>query len=312
MSRLSNLACRAHEVLLGEQVTGTNAQLTTHHLLIQAVVTVDDHLVDAGLFALEHAHFQVNAVPLDFALDGYELIEQVTVVQVQVGNSVIVFLCALGEQLLVIHITLLDTQDLVENDRRIDGVSHPGDVRDVITLALINLEVNVNALPIIGDHAVAHDDSVAVTFLVILVDDELLVGLIIALDELLLRENLQDVLLLIGLLHRALDLAVAQHFIAVDIDLVHLDFLMLVNIDVDDDLVLLAQVRFLDNFASRLAKALVGIVFLNDDLDAVGDIRCHLAAHLEVKALHDVLFLTALHAIVIHLRDAGLLAQVKH
>ena len=87
---------------------------------------------------------------------------------------------------------------------------------------------------------------------------------------------------------------------------------MLIDIDIDDHLVLLAQVRHLHNLAGGLAEALVSIVFLDQQFDAVGDIGRHLAARLETQALDDVLLLTALHAIIVHLRDTRLLAQVKH
>ena len=66
-------------------------------------------------------------------------------------------------------------------------------------------------------------------------------------------------------------------------------------------IVLLAQVRHLHNLTGCLSEALVGIIFLNDNLDAVGNIGRHLATGLETQALHDVLLLTTLHAIIIHL-----------
>ena len=140
----------------------------------------------------------------------------------------------------------------------------------------------------------------------------MLVGLKVALDKLLLAEDFPQVLLLVGLLHRALEFAVAQHLVAVDVNLVDLDFLVLINVDVDDDLVLLAQVGHLHDFTRGLAETLVGIVFLYNELDAVGDVGRHLATGLETQALHDLFLLTALHAVVVHLGHAGLLAQVKH
>ena len=256
MTGLGNLTHRAHEVFLGEQVTGAHAQLAAYDLLIQAVVTVDDDLVDAGLLAFKHAHLQRDAVALDFPFNGDKVIEEVTIVEVEVGNGVIVFLGALVEEFLVVHVTLLDTEHFTQHRRRIYSVTHPRDVRDVITLALADLEIDVHRLLVIRHYAVAHDDGITVTLLVILVDNELFIVLVIALDELLLREDFPNVVLLVGLLHGALDLVVTQHLVAVDINLVDLDFLVLVHVDVDDDLVLLAQVRNRDNFTSRLTESL--------------------------------------------------------
>ena len=280
MARLGDFAHRAHEVLLGEQVTGAHTQLATYHLLIQAVITVDDHLVDAGLLALIHAHLQRDAVTLDFALNRDEVIEEVTVVEIEIGNGVIILLGTLVEKFLVIDVTLLDAQHLTQSGRRIDGIAHPGDIRDIVAFALADLEVNIHALLIKGHNAVAQDNGITVTFLVILVDNELLVGFIIAHDELLLREDFPQALLLIGLLHGALDLVVAQYLVAVNIDFVDLDFLVLVHVDVDDDLVLFAQVGNLDNFTCSLTESLRSIILLNDEFDAVGDIGRHLATSL--------------------------------
>ena len=79
------------------------------------------------------------------------------------------------------------------------------------------------------------------------------------------------------------------------------DFLVFVDVDVDDDFVLLAQVGHLDHLAGSLSESLACIVFLDDDLDAVGDIGRHLAAWLEAQPLNEVFFLAALHAVVVDL-----------
>ena len=92
----------------------------------------------------------------------------------------------------------------------------------------------------------------------------------------------------------------------------NLDFLVLIHIDIDDDLVLLAQVGHLSDLAGRLAETLVGKVSLDNDLDAVSDVGAHLTTLLEVKTLHEVLLLAALHAVIVHLGHARLLTQVEH
>ena len=91
-----------------------------------------------------------------------------------------------------------------------------------------------------------------------------------------------------------------------------LDFLVLVNVDIDNHLVLLAQVRNLNDLARRLAEALAGVIFLDEELDAVGDVGGHLAARLETQTLNDVFLLATLHAVVVHLRHTGLLTQVEY
>ncbi len=100
--------------------------------------------------------------------------------------------------------------------------------------------------------------------------------------------------------------------VALDVNLVDLDFLVLVDHDVDNHLVLLAQVLALVDGAHGFLKSLSGKVLLDNLLDAVGDVGSHLAAGSKVHTLGEVFFLAALHAQVVDLRDAWLLSQVEH
>ena len=116
---------------------------------------------------------------------------------------------------------------------------------------------------------------------------------------------------LVGLLHGALDAAVAQHLVAVDVYLVHLYLGVLVDHDVDNHLVLLAQVFSLVDLAGHFLKALVLEVFFHNHLDAVGNVGGHLVAHLQPKLLGDVLLLAFFHAHIVDDRHTRLLAQHK-
>ena len=58
MTSLGNLAGRAHEVGLAEEGAGAYTQFTADNLLIEAVVTVDHHIVDTCLRAFNHSHFE--------------------------------------------------------------------------------------------------------------------------------------------------------------------------------------------------------------------------------------------------------------
>ncbi len=60
MAGLGYLTRRAYQIALAEQLTGLDAQLAAHNLLIQPVITIDDHLVDPRLRPLEHAQLQID------------------------------------------------------------------------------------------------------------------------------------------------------------------------------------------------------------------------------------------------------------
>ena len=81
-------------------------------------------------------------------------------------------------------------------------------------------------------------------------------------------EELHDVVVLIGFLHHALYSSVAQHMVAVQIYLVNLDFLVLIHYDVDNRLVLLAQVLALAHIYCGFVKTLSCKEILSHLLDS--------------------------------------------
>ena len=99
--------------------------------------------------------------------------------------------------------------------------------------------------------------GVAVTELVVLVDDARAVVGEVAVDELALAEDLEQVGAFVGLLHDALDLAVGEHLVAVDVYLVDLDLAVAVDDDVEDHLVLLREVGLLHDLDLGVLEALL-------------------------------------------------------
>ena len=175
---------------------------------------------------------------MDVVLDGHKLIEEVAAVHVEVSHSVIVFVCALVENLLVIDIAFLDAKDIIENVGGEDGVSHPGDIRNVVFLPLFDIEVNIDAVFAVINHRVGYDFGIAVAFLVVFVDDELEVGFVVFGDEFLLREEFDEAVVLVGFLHSALDGTIAHSLVAGDVDFVHLHLVVLIYRYFDNHLVL--------------------------------------------------------------------------
>ncbi len=82
MTGLRDFTCRTHEVAFGEQFTGLHTELTTNHLLIEAVVTIDDYIVDTRLWAFEYTHFKVDGVTTHVFLNRHKVEEEVTFVHI--------------------------------------------------------------------------------------------------------------------------------------------------------------------------------------------------------------------------------------
>ena len=314
MACLCYFAGRADEVLLVEQLTGLYKQLTAYDLFIKAVVTVDDHVVDGGLWSLDHSHLKGDWVAVYVLLDGYELIEEITLILIDVGYVVVIALVGVGallENLLVVDIAGLHVEHIVKEVARIDGVAHPVDWADVVLLALFKGDVDVDGLVVVGDYAVAQDFCVTVALFVILFDDAVQVVLEVAFNKLLLAEEVDELALLVGLLHRALDGVVAQHLVAVDVDFVYLHLVVLVDIDVDNVFAGCRQVGSLLDAHIGVTEALLRVEGLYYLLCAVYDVGGYLVTLHQLQLLFEILALTAACAVVVYGCDAGLRLQCE-
>ncbi len=194
----------------------------------------------------------------------------------------------------------------------VDGVAHPRDVVDVVFLTFVEGDVDIHLVVLVGHHTVADDLGVAIAQLVVFLDDAAEVVAIVLLHKLLLAEELPQVAPLVGLLDDALEFAVAEHLVAVDIDLVHLHLAVLVDVDVDKHLVFIREVLLEGDFHIGFAESLLRVVLLDDIGGAVHDILRDLVALHELQALLDVVALPFFHAVVVHIGDARLRTHVDH
>ena len=62
VSHGGDLTIGTHDGLLGEQVAGLGAQLTSYHFLVEAVVAIDADVAQVGLRTFQHTHLQVDGV----------------------------------------------------------------------------------------------------------------------------------------------------------------------------------------------------------------------------------------------------------
>ena len=246
---------------------------------------------------------------MNIFLDRNKLEEQVTAVHIEVGNGIFVLARALGYHLLVIHIAGFHAEHRIQVGRRENGVSHPVDARNIILLPLLDVQVHVHLLVAIVHHAVGNNLGIAVAHLIIFLYDTVLVVLVIRRDELLLAEQLYEATLLIGLLHHALELAVAYNLVALDVNLVHLYLLMLVDVDVHNHLVLIVGQWALHHIHVGILETLGVEILVNDLLGAGGNVGRELVTLHQAQAQLQVFAFPFLHAVVINLGNTRLLAQ---
>ena len=137
---------RALEVGLAEEVTRAGEDLAAHHLFVGEVVAVDDDVVQDCLLAFGDAQLHVHGIVLDIGLHRGEVEEKVAVVPVELGDVVFVLLAAAVETLLhrnhVVNVALVDGEHGVQLVGGVDGVAGPGDVAEIVLVALVEDQVN--------------------------------------------------------------------------------------------------------------------------------------------------------------------------
>ena len=309
MAHLSDVLVRLLEGVHREEVARLERQFAADDIFIDAGVAVDFNLVDAGLCSLEDANLKVDRVAFLAHFDGLDAVEHVTVVVVIVRHSVIVFLQALLDVLHVVHVALLHAQHVVEGVCRVDGVAHPRDVAHIVFLALVEMDEDIDGVVAEVHYAVGHNLSVAVAEFVVLLDDALLVFLVFFGGELLGSEDVGE-LVLVRLLEKSAaegsadNLSALQVVVACDVDVADLDFLLLVNVDIDDHVVLLVDVVALHDVHLGILESFLVEVSLDDKPCAVHHVGRNLVAADDAYLLLQVVALRLLHAVDVDAGDA--------
>ena len=137
------------------------------------------------LLSLEDTHLEVYRVANDVHLGRLQVVEQVSVVPIHVAHGILVFGESLAQQLLVIHVALLEVEQAAQVVGAVDGVAHPCDVAHIVFLAFVNLHVDVHVLVVDVPHAVLQYHGIAVAVFVVLLYEVLLVRLPVLGSELL-------------------------------------------------------------------------------------------------------------------------------
>ncbi len=175
---------------------------------------------------------------MNLFFDRYDGGEEVTMVCIKARHCVLIFAEAFFEHLLVVCLSGVHSQIGVKGLCGVDCVADPFYVADVVFLSFVNSQEHVYRFVIVFSHAVMRDLSIAITEFVIFVNNSCAVIGKIAVNELFLAEKLQQVAVLVGLFHCPLELAVREHFVAVDINLVYLNLAVFIHIHVENHMIL--------------------------------------------------------------------------
>ncbi len=136
-----------------------------------------------------HTHLEVDGVTLNILLHRVNAREHVTVVVIEVADSILIILQSLVKQLLVVDIARVHAEHTLQVVRVVNSITDPVNLTDIIFLAFRYLEPDIDMLRIIVPYTVGKDGGVAVTKLIVFFNEFLLVFLPALRSELLCFEE---------------------------------------------------------------------------------------------------------------------------
>ena len=296
--------------ILGKEVARLGTQLASDDVLVQTVVTHDAYAADMSLRALLNAHFQVDAVADDVHFGRLQVVEQVTVVPVEVAHGVVVLRESLVHVLLVVDVAFLHAQHIGQMVGVVDGVSHPSDVPQIVFLPLVHLYIYIDVLVVEVPDAVFQNGGIAVSVLVVFVNQVLFVFLPALRCELLLLQEGGEFVYFVYVLEGTfgekltLDFRVRELFVTLDDDLVHLHLFLLVHGDVQNHLILVRHIVALHDVDVSILVTFVVEILLCEYFRAVNHVRSNLAALEQTQFLLHVLAFRLFQTDVVDGRDA--------
>ena len=205
----------------------------------------------------------------------------------------------------VVGVTFLHAECSIQQLVRINSITDPSDVTDIVFIAFTDGHVDIHAGWVFGirHDAVCHNIGIAVAYFVVLGDNGIFVLLIFLGHKFLRAEEVGD-MVIIGLLHGVIDLRMRQRLVTSDINLCDLGFDFLVDIDNHLDVSGFIAIREVDYLHFGIVETFVGKVFLNDRFRAISQVRRHLIAFRDTDFYFEVVFLTFLQSVVHHFGDA--------
>ena len=147
--------------------------------------------------------------------------------------------------------------------------------------------------------------------LVILLDNRLFVLLILLANEFLGPKEVDDIVI-IGFLHRLVDLAMGEVLVAGDIDLSDLGFGLFIHADEDFDVARMVGIVALDDMHFGVMETFLRKVFLDYRFRMILEVGRHLRALPDTGFHLHVLALAFLESFVAHFADTGPLLQLNN
>ena len=281
-------------------------------MLVHARVSYNIDFINSSRFSLVHTHFKIDRVILYINLHGFHIEEEIAAVCVQFAHSVVIRLEPFIESLEIIHISGFDTEGGIQQFVGIDGISDPFDRAYVVFVSLAESDIHINPVWVLGvrHYAVRNDVCVAVTILVVFVNDGLFVFFVFGGDEFLGAEEVDD-MVVIRFLHRFVDLQVTQRFVPRQVDFSYLCLYFLIHCNQNADIARVIGVGFLNDMYIGVMETFFGKVFLDNRLGMIFHVRSHLATLADTGLDFQILPFALLESLESHFADTRTLLQLN-
>ena len=196
-------------------------------------------------------------------------------------NRIFVFAESLVEQRLIVEIALVHAQLVHQSIRRIDSITHPRDITDVVFLALIEIQVDIHVFGVHRHHRITHHQRITISPTVHFINEETLIFLILFGTEFTRSESnpLFESRAVARLLHRILQRIHQIRIYSHDMNLTNQNFIILIDIDVHNHVVVGCHIFMLHHIHFDILVALLFKILLNAELCAIHKVRGHLIAH---------------------------------
>ena len=274
------------------ELARTGVKLSTNNLVIYAHITGDAYIIDSKLLTLEYANLKVERVRTDNNLGRLNLRHEITVILIETRDRHLLRIHLLADteslvdRLLVVNITAIYREQLLQILGFITRVTNPRDIADVVFVTLLYLDVQTDTLLVDSVERVGDDMGISITLRVVEVDKQLLILLIVLLHQLSLLPEL--VANLMGLLECACKTLIVDTTVTIEGNLADTNAWVLDNIECHIDTLCDYSIVLVRGSHLAIAETLVDKVVF-DELDVfVDNIVRELVTTLELEFVDKV------------------------
>ena len=120
-----------------------------------------------SLWTFSYTHFKVNTITNDIYFRRIKTIEEISVIPILITNGILIPRKTLTKQFLVIDVTLLHIKYSCKIFRRINSITYPCNITDIVFLTFLYLKIYIYMTVIVCTNAILEDSSITKTEFVI-------------------------------------------------------------------------------------------------------------------------------------------------